>query len=493
MRMESKTRAIDKIHKRRDRYEIPDWQRGEVWGRSKKQSLLDTILKGWKLPKFYLLKTAQEPVAYEVVDGQQRLLAIWEFFEDELALGDVKDLGGKLYSQLPDDIADSFDDYEIEFDEIEDASDEDVKTFFQRLQDGLPLTSAEKLNSVHSKLRNFVHKLTKHTFIARVAASDRRYGHFDVLAKVAAIEIDGIEVALRYDDLLAVFESQAAFSAQSNVAKRIRAALDFADKALDDDGARLLRNRTIVQSFLTLACRLIQTGKVQGQEERVGKFFVEFLGELGKQVELGHQATDTDYIEFQRTVNANIRSGAAIRRTILLRKLLVSDPEFSEFLDPATVLESGIEHAMDSEAAQIVKMVGEHNEKYSAQHGMDLFKATNKTAQAQGRLAKPIRNFEDYKTFIDDLYHLFHEGPGERLAGNMPTSFRDVKILRTDLRHDVDHGKTKKVKAKKKKMGAVFGNYAGAPSPSGLDPARFIVAQFKILTALKQDLGKLQP
>lgn len=44
MRMQSKTRAIDKIHKRRDRYEIPDWQRQDVRGRSKKQNLIDTIL-----------------------------------------------------------------------------------------------------------------------------------------------------------------------------------------------------------------------------------------------------------------------------------------------------------------------------------------------------------------------------------------------------------------------------------------------------------------
>ena len=164
MRMQSKRRAIDKIHKRRDRYEIPDWQREKVWGRSKQQSLLDTILRGWKLPKFYFLKTSEDPEAYEVVDGQQRLQTIWEFFEDEIPLGGAGDLKGKLYSELLDEESDAFDDYEIEFDEIEDATDEDVKLFFQRLQDGLPLTSAEKLNSAHSKLRDFVRTASKHVF-----------------------------------------------------------------------------------------------------------------------------------------------------------------------------------------------------------------------------------------------------------------------------------------------------------------------------------------
>jgi len=88
MKMQSKKRAIDKIYKRRDRYEIPEWQRQEVWSRSKKQNLIDTILRGWKLPKFYLLKVSDDPEAYEVVDGQQRLVAIWDFFENELSLAD---------------------------------------------------------------------------------------------------------------------------------------------------------------------------------------------------------------------------------------------------------------------------------------------------------------------------------------------------------------------------------------------------------------------
>jgi hypothetical protein len=35
MLMRAEKRALDKIYKRRDRYEIPDWQREEVWPREK--------------------------------------------------------------------------------------------------------------------------------------------------------------------------------------------------------------------------------------------------------------------------------------------------------------------------------------------------------------------------------------------------------------------------------------------------------------------------
>jgi uncharacterized protein with ParB-like and HNH nuclease domain len=86
MRMTAGRRALDKIYKRRNRYSIPEWQRGEVWNTERKQQLVDSILRGWKLPKFYFVKTDNED--YEVVDGQQRLSAVYEFFENELSLTD---------------------------------------------------------------------------------------------------------------------------------------------------------------------------------------------------------------------------------------------------------------------------------------------------------------------------------------------------------------------------------------------------------------------
>ena len=58
MQMTSEKRAIDKIFRRRDRYDIPDWQREEVWDRAKKQRLIDSILHGWKLPKFYFVEAS---------------------------------------------------------------------------------------------------------------------------------------------------------------------------------------------------------------------------------------------------------------------------------------------------------------------------------------------------------------------------------------------------------------------------------------------------
>src|SRR5437762_6245314 len=123
MKMTLQRRALDKIYKRRDRYEIPEWQREKVWDTGKKQQLIDSILRGWRLPKFYLVKNAEDE--YEVVDGQQRLTAIYEFFANELALtsDSVAKFGGPYYKDLKPKCSDAFDDFEIDYDEIGDATE----------------------------------------------------------------------------------------------------------------------------------------------------------------------------------------------------------------------------------------------------------------------------------------------------------------------------------------------------------------------------------
>jgi hypothetical protein len=493
MKMTPNKRAIDKIYKRRDRYEIPEWQRQEVWSKAKKQLLIDTILRGWKLPKFYFLKNSSDPEEYEVLDGQQRLASIYEFFENELPLSpkSAKRFGGSHYRDLRDKYTDRFDDYEIEFDEIEDADDKEIREFFQRLQEGLPLTSSEKLNSIDSKLRDFVKQLTKHDLFKRVGASDKRYGHFDILAKTAVLEIDGIDAGLRYDEVRAVFETQAGFSATSNVAKRITGALDFLDRGFTADEAKLLRNRTIVQSLLTLACCLIQGGCAAGKERKLAEFFSKFSKELNRQVELGQRATDLDYLAFQRTVNANVKSGARTRNMVLIRKLLAFDPTFADALTPIAVVTSGLNASVKQDAEEIAALISRLNETYSSKHGCDLFKPTNKTSQAQIRIGRAARTYEEYKALVDDLYFLFHEGVGERLADKAPQSFLDINSLRTESRHDLDHGKASKSRAKRKKIGDVFKKYSGATSPSVLAPERFPVVQSNLLGAIKADLASL--
>jgi hypothetical protein len=494
MQMLSKKRALDKIYKRRDRYEIPDWQRGKVWDLGKKQELIDSILRGWKLPKFYFVKTSDDPEEFEVVDGQQRLSAIFEFFDNALPLSakSAKQFNGRYYKELQSATSDEFDDFEIEYDELTDATEQELKDFFQRLQQGLPLTSSEKLNAVHSNLRNFCRDLAKHNFFQQsVSFSDKRYAYFDVAAKASAIEIEGLEAGLRFDDLKAIFEHQVTFSAQSAVAKRLRSTFDYLRRSFPNKTSDL-RNRSVVQSIITLASRIVATERGAGQEAAFRKFIERFISELTKQVELGLNATDPDYVAFQRSVNANVREGAKTRHEILLRKMFRANPKLASIFDPSMVAEAGVTGEIHRIGDSIDGLIEKLNVQYSAKHGNDLFKPTTKTIASQKKLRKPASSYADYKALMENLYFLFWEGTGSRLDGAEPQSFKDINELRTDLQHDVDHGKKGKVAAKRKKMSAAFAKYGTVSTPQTMAPEQFVIFQLNLLSAIENDLQSLQ-
>jgi len=488
MKMTPQRRALDKIYKRRDRYEIPEWQRGKVWDAGRKQQLIDSILRGWKLPKFYFVKLDDED--FEVVDGQQRLTAIYEFFASELPLSpeSAKQFGGTNYKDLKPRVADAFDDFEIEYDEIEEASEEELKQFFQRLQQGLPLTSSERLNSVHSRLTDFCRSVVGHPFFMQsIALANTRHAHLDVASKVAAIEVEGINCGLRFEDIKKVFEAQRSFSSTSAVAKRINSAFDFLAKAFPAKESAL-KNRTVVQSLATFACCLVETERAAGREQAVAKFVRRFLSELARQVELGQAATDYDYIRFQKSINANVKAGARIRHEILLRKAFMHDPALADAFDPSVLLSSGIAGRIKELGEGITEEISRINSAYASVHGEDLFKATNRTTQALLRIRKPIKDLVGYTALMSDLFFLFRESVGQRLGASLPLSFSDVNVLRTDLQHDVDHGDRGKIKAKRERFGGIFEKYSGLKSPQLLDASRFVLVQANLLSAIELDL-----
>ena len=490
MKMTTERRALDKIFRRRDRYDIPDWQREKVWNTVKKQNLIDSILRGWKLPKFYFFKTSEDEEEYEVVDGQQRLSAIIEFCSNELSLNadSARKFGGRFYKDLPPRVADAFDDFEIEYDVIEEATDEELKDFFQRLQEGLPLTSSEKLNAIHSKLRDYCYKMSKHPFFTEsVSIPDTRYSHFDIAAKVATLEIEGIDSGLRFEDIKDVFDSQSNFSPQSAIAKRIKAALDYLYSAFEENST-VLRTRTVVQSLITLTCKIVATKNHEGLEGSLRKFFKVFSAERAHQIELGRAASDSDYLIFQRSVNANVKGGAKVRHEILLRKLFQLSPKLADIFDPSIIAESGVDGRIRNLGDLIAQLIEQLNQRYSAEKGKDLFKATGKTTQALLRIGRKVKNLDDYRNLIDDLFFLFRESVGSRLEGMWPESFADIKELRTYLRHDVDHGQARKARSKRRKLGRIFIKYAGGGTPETIAPEKFPLVQSNILGAIEGDL-----
>ena len=174
----------------------PPYQRGLVWSLSNQQLLIDSILKGYDIPKIYLRRIDSPKYRWEIIDGQQRLRAIWDFLAGHYSLPrdadsvDGHDISRKFYDELHEDLSDQLDSYELSVVIVENADDEDVEDMFLRLQNGLPLSSAEKRNAIPGNMTKFIRNTSATNKLMKqiIPFPDRRYSHAEVVAQMMCIE-----------------------------------------------------------------------------------------------------------------------------------------------------------------------------------------------------------------------------------------------------------------------------------------------------------------
>jgi uncharacterized protein with ParB-like and HNH nuclease domain len=74
-------------------YANPEYQRGAVWTLAQKKLLVDSLLRGYPIPLIYLHHIARQVAGakhehFEVIDGQQRIKALYEYHEGNFKLLD---------------------------------------------------------------------------------------------------------------------------------------------------------------------------------------------------------------------------------------------------------------------------------------------------------------------------------------------------------------------------------------------------------------------
>ena len=208
----------------------PDFQRPPVWRKSQKQLLIDTILRGYDIPKVYWRKIGQDQ--YEVVDGQQRIRAIWGFMEgefclpDDAGLIDGENVAGASYRTLPSSLRIRFDTYSLEIVIVSNVNQDEVQDMFLRLQSGTPLNAQEKRNAYSGQMRDFVKQLADESqFFHSVAFNNTRYAHDHVAAQLTRLAIAGGPTNIKNLDLNKMYEEHRSFDSQSASAKSVRRVL----------------------------------------------------------------------------------------------------------------------------------------------------------------------------------------------------------------------------------------------------------------------------
>ena len=134
---------------------IPNVQRDLVWVLSQKQLLIDSLFRDYDIPKIYFRDVTRDgKQMYEIIDGQQRLFAIFDFLDDKFAMpSDTdpafdEDISNKTWSELSSSVQIQFNNIALDVVHLVEYSDQEIDEMFLRLQNGTPLKAAEKRRAI---------------------------------------------------------------------------------------------------------------------------------------------------------------------------------------------------------------------------------------------------------------------------------------------------------------------------------------------------------
>lgn len=260
----------------------PQYQRGAVWSESMKQLLIDSILRGYDIPKFYFRVIQHPKYEYEVVDGQQRLRALWEFCENKFALGEISNdipgmpnLEGKYFEQLASEQQDLILGFSLSITEIRDATESEIRDLFLRLQEGKSLNPPEKRNAMTSKMRDFVFELAKHEVFLKTSITNKRFEYDDWAAHVISLELHDGPVDVKAADLKKMYEKEKNFDVNCGKAKKVKKVLNFMAKVLEDSPPEMDIKWGFVDLYLLIS-RLMDVYSISERHIDFHDFYVGF-------------------------------------------------------------------------------------------------------------------------------------------------------------------------------------------------------------------------
>lgn len=227
----------------------PPYQReGRLWSRADKAFLIDSILNGYDVPKMYMADFTvgvaslnKKGLPYAIIDGKQRLEAIFDFADGNLTLDgefvlqqDPKlKLAGLGYADLSKsypEIADVFNTWPLSVVHIVTDEQDKIDELFVRLNRSKPLTGAEIRNAMAGPVTELNRFLVSHElFEFAISFPKKRAQDKNAATKLLLFEYSGRPVETKKANLDR-FTLQAKKESRERVELASRRVLDTLDR-----------------------------------------------------------------------------------------------------------------------------------------------------------------------------------------------------------------------------------------------------------------------
>ena len=247
----------------------PDFQRGEVWSLEKKKKLIDTLLRNWQIPPIHVIEVLENNND-EVLDGQQRLVAIRDFLKGKFRIDgniqpidkEIQKLDGYKYEELEDRIKRKLNKSPLRVFTIIDYTPEETAELFYRLNQPTALTSAEQRNAFYGTARNQIKQLVQIIDIdesvkKRIGFSNSRMAYDDIISKFCySIECGTLKNKLTSSDIAEKYRSVEGFKDQAIIKTQI--VIDTFVNVIKEVQNNLKLNKATVFSWLCFISRYLE-------------------------------------------------------------------------------------------------------------------------------------------------------------------------------------------------------------------------------------------
>lgn len=318
----------------------PEYQRmGDIWTIEKRQLLIDSILNGFDIPKIYFHKHSPPiiennvPIKYSIVDGRQRLEAIWKFIDGDFPLADdfcfIDDesnrVGALTYSELGKKFPErklKFDAYRLSILGIQTDDLEIIEDMFSRLNEAVPLNAPEKRNAFGGLLPQVIRSVARHNFFVKnIPFSNNRYRYFDLAAKFLLLEWRGTLVDTKKVYLDRFVKEWSDVLELKELQKRTREILNLMGKVFTERDL-LLRSVGSVVLYYFLFRTALRENWISEITRSALDGFEQQRVENRQIAQDDFSAADYDLLEFDRYIQApNDAYALKIRFSILMKKI----------------------------------------------------------------------------------------------------------------------------------------------------------------------------
>ncbi len=320
----------------------PPYQRRSVWNQEYKDYFIDTILNGYSTPAIFLYQeiTPQGASTYSVVDGKQRLSALFDFVKDVFPVSDTATLTrlrGKYFSDLGDDVKAEYWRYQFAVEYLQSADEKIINSIFDRINRNVARLTPQELRHARyggefitqaESLSEWMFALFPVNFPNITPRSKKQMKDVELMAQLLLLIEEGPK-SYSQDDLDSAFSARdTAWEMKDEASRRLQSVIASLKDILGDEqyGQALarsrIRNQADFYSLVGAIDEIKQANKTLNQQESAHRL-ERFIGQVEDVALRANNKLAADYYEAARSASND--AGPRRARIDIIKVVLTAD------------------------------------------------------------------------------------------------------------------------------------------------------------------------